>query len=79
MSPGTFGEDVIVPAGETLVVERNPRPHATAVSFKPKRYADLMKGLVDPKHLANPRFGAYSLLIDFEEVARCCVLESGAP
>jgi hypothetical protein len=37
-----------------------------------------MKSVVDAKDLANSKFAGYSLVIKFEEVARCCMIESGA-
>ncbi len=77
-APFTGGTSVIVPAGEILIVESDPLPHARGVGFRPKRYAELMKSVVDAKDLANSKFAGYSLVIKFEEVARCCMIESGA-
>lgn len=78
-APFTGGTRVIVPAGELLIVLSDPLPHARAVGFRPKRYAELMKSFIDPKELSDQKFAGYYLVIKFEEVARCCTLESEAP
>jgi hypothetical protein len=68
-APASGGFRACLPCGETVTVEFDPPPHATAVSARPDRYGELEPTLVPEADRKNGKYVGYALVIDLNQLA----------
>jgi len=68
-APATGGFHAVLPTDETVTVEFDPPPHATAISARPERYSELETVLVPENERKGSKYVGYALIIGFDKLA----------
>ena len=69
-APFTGGHEVVLPAGEIIMILNNPPATATAVYCKPERYDDLHEQFIPEEDRTAEKYSGYSLVIDLGVIRR---------
>lgn len=72
LAPFTDGGSGILPAGEVFIVRFDPPPGASAANCEAERKLEVEELLVPEADRRAPKYGGYSLVIDFDAIRTRC-------
>jgi hypothetical protein len=72
LAPFTGGNERTLPLGLRFAVDDDPPAIATAVGATPEPYEEWEPELVPEKDRRADKYAGYSLVIKFDDLAKCC-------